>query len=1666
MNDNYGSNDGRFPNSSYLNSTNSESQPHSQLRVQINDYDTYQSYPTRLDQYYTKTSQVPIIRIYGSISIDQNIISRNDSSPHKKKQRNAPDLPPCVFNIVIHVHNFYPYLYVDCRETDYEKLSQRSHINAVIDCLEVALRESYKSRRARKTNVEDLEVEDEDDDDGKPEQNGSSSKQSKQRRYIANVSICKAVPMYGFQLGYKLFYKISLLSPNYKTRLTKLFQDDKLSLHDIGKVQHDNVTIKYDPHYVYEAHIPYLLQFLTDFNLFGCGWLYIDKDHIRDGSNTKGLYFRSPVVNESHKSIYTKQQLDVLTRYLSSFITHDNVLNGDISELEERESPFRRIGKSTLEIDISTSSIINRKLLTPRPLHDGFIERKEYEQYKSSIQEGNPPQHGYKYDEFGNPRIYLSSLKQIYNDLKYQCEIRNSSLNLHGDVLATSKIPSYFGTGSTNWSNQERLNELLEYVIKLNGSTKKLDFEKYGEYYLNAKSRKVEGNDFFDKFKTSFELVDYEKELQYHDISMRPGVDVIKWNKYELLFNSQSNSSDMILSFNDSLPMLTQNVLQQVIPAMTEHVTPPKLSEISEIDEAENDEIVQTDGDHNVSEEAQVDESNNLDIDETQLKEFDEAMVRAMTQKQWAPPFSQNTSDSLFSNDTFTQSIQSTNNVILNIGENCYEVPVPEALKPKNTNNVFQNAGILKINFQDPYFDNIDDVPAKPFVFANKKIVVPFKDPTSIPMSPVTQMIQDDLNSSEYRKCLKNGEHHTWQYIPEPPSKLDIQKWSRLEEQKQIRKQLKYRSQIEPGITQSGDFKFSYNSMKIARRPGGFNSLSCFSMEIHADPPNSNLTVDPLRDPISIVFYSFDDKNEMFGHCEFTSGILIFNNWRYSDQFISRLSIFLKKHIEVFDDELKMIARLVQLVEMFDPDILSGYEINAMSWGYIIERLRNVFDINILADFSRGSQKSNGKFGDRWGYTHTSNIQISGRHMINVWRILRSDMSLTSYSLENVSYHLLHHTLPRYSNFQLSQWLKDGKFSEVLMTLTYYTSRIDIVIKIVEVQELITRNVEHSRLIGIEFNSNFYRGSQFKVESILARLAKSESLLLNSPSKQQVHEMRPIECIPLILEPNSNFYKSPLVVLDFQSLYPSIMIAYNYCYSTLIGKLNNFHPRKNDIGYLKNLNIPPGLIDLLKKDNAINISPNGFVFVKSQIRKSILAKMLEEFLALRIKVKSVMKSFKDDSELTRVYNSRQLALKLIANVTYGYTSATFSGRMPNSDISDAIVSTGREILTKSIELIEAGNYGAKVVYGDTDSLFVYFPGKSKDEAFKLGKSIADYITGIFPDPVKLKFEKVYHPCVLLTKKRYVGYAYEYEDQKVPKFDAKGIETVRRDGIPAQQKIVEKALRILFETQNLSKVKEYTLKQFYKISINKISVQDFCFAKEVRYGTYKNEKYLPPGAVVASKMVDEDPRKEPQYRERVPYVVILDATKPRIKDRSMSPEDLIATYKTDKPLMVDYEYYITRVLIPPLARIFNLLGVDVKSWYRELPTFAQSRNGVTGGDKLLNTGVLNSNTCLVCQERLDIENTVICSNCIKDEQQLVATIYSEFREQEFTTKNFNDLCKECSYHAFRNAGNIVSTICDDNCTNKDCSVYYKKFKSQNESKQVTKKRDMILSQLNW
>lgn len=962
--------------------------------------------------------------------------------------------------------------------------------------------------------------------------------------------------------------------------------------------------------------------------------------------------------------------------------------------------------------------------------------------------------------------------------------------------------------------------------------------------------------------------------------------------------------------------------------------------------------------------------------------------------------------------------------------------------------------------YQDPYYSDSSDVPERAREYAGKEFkigsnTVPFLpdfDPTGNSSATyganATSVVDKVSQARYYRQAMKTCSLRNWEIAEAPPSCSEVDGWIHQESLRSdtgesasaVRAQPKARrdlSQVETA-TQKNQHGFKYSQkQKSTSVQHETQYMSIMSLEIHVNT-RANLVPNPEQDEISCIFWCIqsDDQNiELNGVNEGTHvGIIALSA---DGGLAHKIAQHSDAEVEEESNELDLINRMVDIVRDHDPDILTGYEVHGGSWGYMIERARCQYDYNLCDEFSRMKSQSHGRFGkenDRWGFNHTSTIRVTGRHMINIWRAMRGELNLLQYTMENVVFHLLHRRIPHYPHRDLTEWYSSGKPKDLVRVLDYHLSRVQLDIEILEQNELVPRTSEQARLLGVDFFSVFSRGSQFKVESLMFRIAKPESFLLPSPSRKQVGQQNALECLPLVMEPQSAFYNSPLLVLDFQSLYPSVMIAYNYCYSTFLGRVASWRG-KDKMGFT-DYQRSQRLLELLK--DHVNIAPNGMMYVKPAIRKSLLAKMLGEILETRVMVKSGMKIDREDKTLQRLLNNRQLALKLIANVTYGYTSASFSGRMPCSEIADSIVQTGRETLEKAIALIHSvKKWGAEVVYGDTDSLFVYLKGRTKDEAFDIGAEMAKTVTDMNPRPVKLKFEKVYLPCVLLAKKRYVGFKYESKSQQEPDFDAKGIETVRRDGTPAEQKIEEKALKTLFRTADLSQVKGYFQRQCSKIMKGKISIQDFCFAKEVKLGTYSDKGPPPPGALISTKRMLDDPRAEPQYGERVPYVVISGAPGARLIDRCVAPDVLLHNDHHE----LDAEYYISKNLIPPLERIFNLVGANVRQWYDEMPKFQRIRRIDTeflaNGKELIVSkktleSYMKSSACVVCREKLEEEESPICSQCMDQPSIALLTLRSRQNQAEHKAVNLEKTCRSCASLAWGD---------DVRCDSKDCPVFY-------------------------
>ncbi|KAJ3125027.1 DNA polymerase zeta, partial [Nowakowskiella sp. JEL0407] len=944
---------------------------------------------------------------------------------------------------------------------------------------------------------------------------------------------------------------------------------------------------------------------------------------------------------------------------------------------------------------------------------------------------------------------------------------------------------------------------------------------------------------------------------------------------------------------------------------------------------------------------------------------------------------------------------------------------------------------IPEMVYKKPYFSDPRDATAQPRIFAGREIKIPIEN-ENLPMFCESSTVNAD-------KLPPSGSiYKTWIPSMNPPSRKSVKKWLSLNPSKENR--ILKRGEITQIDGPTPNNTFGFKSTQIAEAEtmsrNKDNYLLTFSLEIHA---RSRLkkTPDPKNDPVCSIFYCLQNNDEKrfksngkkFG---FHVGLISVGE----ETNISKSGICGYQQT-IVESEYQMIENIISTVREWDPDILVGYEIHGSSWGYLIERAK-IYEINLCKELSRVAEKTKTKFGkeeDAWGVKKASGITTTGRLFLNVWRLMRHEIAITSYTLENMVFHVLHQRIAKFSNESLTAWYDKGGLHR-WKTLKYYLERVQLNIELLEGLGLVKRTSEFARVYGIDFNSVLSRGSQFKVEAVLARITRPENFLMVSPSRKQVAEQRAPECIPLVMEPLSRFYNDPVLVLDFQSLYPSVMIAYNYCFSTCLGRINQY-PKEQQLGVIKDYNVDMEELEKLK--DQINVSPNGLAFVKSDVREGVLGRMLVELLDTRVMVKQSMKLHKSDKDLTKILDSRQLGLKLLANVTYGYAGATFSGRMPCVEIADAIVQTARATLERCITLIDSNpTWNARVVYGDTDSLFVSLPGRSKESAFQIGNAIVQEMTKINPYPVKLKFEKVYHPCMLLTKKRYVGFMYETIDQKEPIFDAKGIETVRRDGCPVVAKMLESSLK----SQNLSELKIYVYDQWEKILTGRVSVKDFIIATEVKLGSYSGKKgTMPPGALLASKRMVEDPGSEPQYAERVPYVIVYGGP----KDRKVDQAVLMDTFLSDRSLRINGEYYIRKQIIPPLNRIFNIVGIDLSVWFDEMPKRLKSLVFQTPFD-LLDTEDSDHNQkgridqyyasihCLTCRK---ITSNDICPTCLADPLNSSAMISYQIREIETKFNEINRICKSCTGH---------SSLCafeEFECVSIDCPVYFARWKARSD-----------------
>jgi DNA polymerase elongation subunit (family B) len=423
----------------------------------------------------------------------------------------------------------------------------------------------------------------------------------------------------------------------------------------------------------------------------------------------------------------------------------------------------------------------------------------------------------------------------------------------------------------------------------------------------------------------------------------------------------------------------------------------------------------------------------------------------------------------------------------------------------------------------------------------------------------------------------------------------------------------------------------------------------------------------------------------------------------------------------------------------------------------------------------------------------------------------------------------------------------------------------------------------------------------------------------------------------IVLPPKIGMYlNQPIPVLDFNSLYPSNMIAYNLSPDTLV-----YIKKCDEDGKIISIQGSDGK-DFIRQGYEINtinydeIENKGTEFEKAykiicgfvQPKKDnpltvgILPQTLDILLKKRKDTRKLMEITEDESQQS-VLNGLQLAYKVVANSVYGQCGSRTSP-IRKLEVAACTTAAGRDRIQDAKRIVET-EFGGEVIYGDTDSIFIKFPTTDLQESMKLGQQAAERITSwINRKPYKIEYEKTFYPFILFCRKRYVGMMYEDDPNKC-KRKSMGIALKRRDNAPIVKDVFGGALDILMEKRDIKSAQKFVQDMLVSVMKNEIPLDKYIITKQLR-DDYKNPDQI-AHAVLAKRMAIRDPGNKPQVGNRLPYIYIDSRKNEKKQGDRIEHYD----YVKENKLKPDVEFYITNQIQNPVAQMFALAVNELEGY---------------------------------------------------------------------------------------------------------------------------------------
>lgn len=404
----------------------------------------------------------------------------------------------------------------------------------------------------------------------------------------------------------------------------------------------------------------------------------------------------------------------------------------------------------------------------------------------------------------------------------------------------------------------------------------------------------------------------------------------------------------------------------------------------------------------------------------------------------------------------------------------------------------------------------------------------------------------------------------------------------------------------------------------------------------------------------------------------------------------------------------------------------------------------------------------------------------------------------------------------------------------------------------------------------------------------------------------------------LVFEPKRGLYDRFILVMDFNSLYPSIIQEYNIDFTT---------------------------VDRQDSDDDKIPEPPA-----SGVSQGVLPRLIATLVSRRRQVKALMKDRSLPHAKWLQYDIKQQALKLTANSMYGCLGFEYS-RFYAKPLAALTTFKGREILTHTRELAES--LQLEVIYGDTDSVFVNSKVTELSEALKISAELKKAVNDRYK-LLEIDLDGVFQRLLLLQKKKYA--AIKVEDGFSTSTEIKGLDMKRREYCALSKTVSQYVLDQILSGEAteivVERIHEYLTTIGEDVRASKIKLDEFIIHK--RLG--KNPEDYPdaksqPHVQVALRMKARNVAV--RAGDVMPYIFCSEggeAGHGAQAERAKHPDEL---RKGGTEIQIDYEYYLVHQILPPIerlcdriegtdrARLAECLGLD-PGRYRSTVTEAEDR----------------------------------------------------------------------------------------------------------------------------